>query len=476
MPDKLQIHPVILCGGAGTRLWPMSREAWPKQFQKLTSGHSLLQETAARTADAGRYAPPFIVCNHEHRFIVAEQLRQIDIAPGHIVLEPVQRNTAPAAAVAAVMLAARDPAALMLVLPSDHAIADVDAFHAAVATAAGAAASGALVTFGIAPDAPETGYGYIHRGAPLGDVAGCYDVAAFAEKPDRAAAEGYLADGGWLWNSGMFLFGATDYLAELERLEPDMVARCREAVAGAVPDLDFDRLDVAPFEAAPSRSIDYAVMEHTARAVVVPAEIGWCDVGAWSALWEFGTPDGAGNLIAGDVVAVEATGNYLRGEGRLVAALGIEDLVVVATEDAVLVVPMNRAQDVRTLVEAMKAEGRTEAEYHPRVYRPWGHYHTVHEGERFQVKRITVNPGASLSLQMHEHRAEHWIVIAGTARVTRGDEVFTLNGDQSTFIPPRTKHRLQNPTDSPLVLIEVQSGAYLGEDDIVRFEDDYGRA
>ena len=475
MPDTAQIHPVILCGGAGTRLWPMSREAWPKQFQALTSERSLLQETAARTAGGGRYAAPFIVCNHEHRFIVAEQLRRLDIAPQRIVLEPAARNTAPAAAVAALMLAERDPRALMLVLPSDHAIADIAAFHAAVATAAGAAASGALVTFGIAPEAPETGYGYIRRGTPVKGTEGCFAVAAFAEKPDRATAERYLADGGWLWNSGMFLFGAGAYLAELERLAPDIVASCREAVAGAVPDLDFDRLAAAPFEAAPSRSIDYAVMEQTARAVVVPADIGWCDVGAWSSLWEIGEKDAAGNLIAGDVVAVESAGNYLRGEGRLIAAIGIENLIVVATEDAVLVVPMERAQDVRDLVETLKAARRTEAGNHPRVYRPWGHYHTVHTGERFQVKRITVDPGASLSLQMHNHRAEHWIVISGTARVTRGDEVFILNEDESTFIPLGTKHRLQNAGDGQLILIEVQSGDYLGEDDITRFEDDYGR-
>jgi mannose-1-phosphate guanylyltransferase/mannose-1-phosphate guanylyltransferase/mannose-6-phosphate isomerase len=475
MAELPKITPVILSGGSGTRLWPMSRQTYPKQFLALTGERSLLQETVARVGNPSRFAAPVMVCNVEHRFVIAEQLRQLDIKAQSIVLEPTGRNTAPAAAAAALLLARTDPEALMLLLPSDHAINDVIAFQSAVAPAAAAAGKGALVTFGIKPVQPETGYGYIQRGAPLKGSPGCFSVAAFVEKPDLPMAKDYLARGGYDWNSGMFLFGAGAYLEELERLEPDIVACCRNAVDAATCDLDFTRLDEGSFKASPAKSIDYAVMEHTDRAVVVPAEMGWNDVGSWAALWDIGAKDGAGNVTVGDVMALESSGCYLRSEGPLVATLGIDGLVVVATDDAVLVAPKERAQDVRVVVEALRARNRSEPLTHPRVYRPWGYYQTVHDGERFQVKRITVAVGASLSLQLHHHRAEHWIVVNGAARVTRGNEVFMLNENESTYIPPNTSHRLENPGKVPLNLIEVQSGSYLGEDDIVRLEDIYGR-
>jgi len=475
MSDTPKITPVILSGGSGTRLWPLSRESFPKQLLPLTSDRSLLQETAIRASNAGRFNAPLVVCNAEHRFIVAQQLREINQPPRAILLEPVGRNTAPAAAIAAIALAREDENALLLLLPSDHSIADTLSFRSAVADAAKAATDGALVTFGIRPTMPETGYGYIQRGAPLKGNRGCFEVAAFVEKPDRATAEKYLAAGAYDWNSGMFLFRAGTYLEELERLEPEIVARCREALDAATTDLDFIRLAEAPFAACPSKSIDYAVMEHTERAAVVPAEMGWSDVGSWTALWEQGARDGSDNVILGDVVALDSAGSYIRSDGPLVTTLGIEGLIVVATADAVLIMPKKRAQDVRTVVEALKSRNRDEATTHPRVFRPWGYYQTLHEGDRFQVKRITVNIGASLSLQTHHHRAEHWIVVNGAASVRRGNEEFILNENESTYIPPNTLHRLMNPGKVPLNLIEVQSGSYLGEDDIVRYEDNYGR-
>lgn len=475
MADDTRIVPVVLSGGAGTRLWPMSRASYPKQLLALTTDRSLLQETVARVDNAARFAPPMIVCNDEHRFIVAEQLKQMNVTPHSIVLEPMGRNTAPAVAAAAIMLAENDPGTLMLVLPSDHTVADTAAFQSAVTTAVGAAEDGALVTFGIKPTAAETGYGYIHRGAALDGRAGCFNVAEFVEKPDAATAARYLAAGDYDWNSGMFLMSAERYLDELETFEPDMVAACRSAVAGAEKDLDFLRLAVEPFEKCPSRSIDYAVMEHTGHAAVVPAEMGWNDIGAWTALWDIGAKDGSGNVLIGDVAAFDSANSYLRSEARLIAAIGVTDLVVVATDDVVLVLPKDRAQDVRMVVEALKSRNRPETTFNPTVYRPWGYYQTVHEGERFQVKRITVNVGASLSLQMHRHRTEHWVVVNGAARVTRGEETFMLNENESVYIPTNTRHRLENPGKVPLNLIEVQSGSYLGEDDIVRFEDDYGR-
>lgn len=469
------IHPVILSGGSGTRLWPMSREAYPKQLLALVSDRSLLQDTAARVSDAKAFAPPLIVCNGEHRFIIAEQLRALDITPSRIVLEPAGRNTAPAVAVAALMVAEDDPDGLLLVLPSDHSIANTPAFLDTVNKAAAAARNGALATFGIKPSGPHTGYGYINRGAALDGCDGAYRVERFVEKPKLAEAEDYVADGGYFWNSGMFLFSARAFLDELGKLEPDMLAGCRSAVEGAGADLDFTRLAVEPFEALTGQSIDYAVMERTGHAAVVPADIGWSDVGSWDSLWEVGARDAAGNVTQGDVRLHDVANSYIRGEGQLVAALGVEDLVIVATPDVVLVLPRDRAQDVRAIVDALKAEDRPEPALHPLVYRPWGSYRTVDIAERFQVKRITVNPGAKLSLQKHRHRAEHWVVVHGSAEVTRGDDIFALNENESTYIPPNTVHRLANPGRIPLNLIEVQSGSYLGEDDIERIDDVYGR-
>ena len=472
----MKIHPVILSGGSGTRLWPLSRAAYPKQLMPLLSAESLLQETVRRVAAPERFAAPILVCNDEHRFLVAEQLRQIGVAPNRIVLEPVGRNTAPAAAVAALLLAADEPEALMLLLPSDHHIGDPDRFSAALEIAAAAARGGALVTFGMAADRPETGYGYIRRGAPLPGIAGCFRVERFVEKPAPATARSYVADGSYAWNSGMFLFPAAQLLAELERHAPAVLAAARAAVGQTRADLDFVRLDAEAFAAAPSISIDYAVMEKTARAAVVPAEMGWTDVGSWGALWDIAPRDGDGNALLGDVIAVDSRNSYVRADGRLVAVIGLDDLIVVDTADALLVMPRDRAQDVKQVVDRLKSAGRAEQQQHRRVYRPWGSYEGVDAGERFQVKRLIVKPGGRLSLQKHARRAEHWVVVRGTATVTRGDEVFDLAENQSTYIPLGTVHRLENRTAEPVHLIEVQSGGYLGEDDIVRLDDQYGRA
>ena len=469
------IHPVILSGGSGTRLWPMSRALYPKQLLSLLGEESLLQQTVQRVAMPERFAPPVLVANEEHRFIIAEQLREIAVSPQAILLEPVGRNTAPAACVAALTLAESEPDALMLLLASDHSIADVDAFAAAVDRAKPAASRGSIVCLGIEPERAETGYGYIRRGAPL-DGEGVFAVAEFIEKPDAAHAEKYLASGEHYWNGSIFLFPAQLYLDELERLRPDIVAACRQALSEARRDADFIRLGEAAFAACPSDSIDYAVMERTRRAAVVPVNMGWSDVGSWDALWEMSKKDRHGNSIEGNIIAEDTRNCYLRSNGGLVAAVGIEDLVVVATDDAVMVAPRNRTQEVRKLVARLVRESRDEAEALPTVHRPWGTYRALHNGHRVQVKHITVKPGGKLSLQMHHHRAEHWVVVQGTAKIVRGEQELILSEDQSTYIPLGTAHRLENPGKIPLHLIEVQSGSYLGEDDIVRLEDSYGRS
>ena len=475
-PAPRKIHPVLLSGGAGVRLWPMSRERFPKQLLPLTSDRSMIQETALRVADPARFAPPLVICNEEHRFVIAEQMREAGIVPAGIVLEPIGRNTAAAVAVAALRIAAAEPEALMLVLPADHLIRDVPAFRKVVEVAAQAAAAGHLVTFGIKPTAPETGYGYIRTGEEISGLAGAFRVAAFVEKPSRDKAQRYIDGGDHVWNSGMFLFPVARVLAELERFEPEVLDACRRALAGALADLDFLRLEGGAFRSAPSTSIDYAVMERTEGAVVVPADIGWTDVGAWSALWEVGAKDDDGNVRLGDVLGHDNRDCYLRSEGALIAALGLENIIVVATDDVVMVAARDRVAEIKTLVEDLKRQGRTEPVNHRKVHRPWGFYQSVHAGERFQVKRLTVNPGARLSLQLHHHRAEHWVVVNGTALVTRGEEQVMLRENESIFIPLGTAHRLENPGRVPLNLIEVQSGSYLGEDDIVRLDDTYGRS
>lgn len=470
----MKIFPVILCGGSGTRLWPLSRSLYPKQFLPIVSDRTLLQETIARVSDEG-FAPPLMICNADHRFLVAEQLREAGIAPGDIVLEPCARSTAPAAAVAALLAEAIDPDALVLLLPSDHVIDDGAAFSQSITIASQAAAVGRLVTFGMAATGPETGYGYIRRGAPIADIDGAFVVDGFVEKPSQSKAEDLLAKGGYDWNSGMFLYSAAAYLTELSRLAPDILAACRQAVDTGTRDLDFLRLDKAAFEACPPESIDVAVMEKTDKAAVVPAALGWSDVGAWSALWDISDKDASGNVFVGDVIAEDVEDSYLRSEGPMVAAIGVSDLLVVATDDAVLVAPKGRSADVKAVVERLRREGRTEHHSHLKVHRPWGWYQGLDGGRRFQVKRICVNPGARLSLQYHHKRAEHWVVVSGTARVTCGDTVSDLTANQSTYIPIGEKHRLENHGVEPLHLIEVQSGDYLGEDDIVRLEDDFAR-
>ena len=472
--------PVLLSGGSGTRLWPLSRETHPKQFQPLVGEQSLLQATWQRLAGLPGLGAPCVVANEEHRFMVAEQLRQVGAKPAAILLEPVGRNTAPAIAVAA--LQAREGGAdpLLLVLPSDHVIADAAGFRAAVQAALPAAAAGKLVTFGIVPDAAETGYGYIKAGkgiAPEGapTAVGVRGVERFVEKPDLATAQAYVASGDYFWNSGMFLFRAGAFLAELEAHAPAILAASRAALAAARRDADFLRLDRAAFAACPSDSIDYAVMEKTTHAAVLPIAVGWNDVGSWSALWQVADQDPDGNAHHGDVIALDCRNTLAWGGRRLVTLLGLDDVIVVDTDDALLVASRDKVQQVKDIVARLKAEARPQASVHRKVYRPWGSYDGVDSGERFQVKRIVVNPGAALSLQMHHHRAEHWIVVSGTARVTCDERVFMLSENQSTYIPLGSKHRLDNPGKVPLELVEVQSGSYLGEDDIVRFEDAYGR-
>jgi len=464
------IQPVILSGGSGTRLWPLSREAYPKQFLPLAGELTMLQATWQRVAPLAARGP-LVIANEEHRFVAAEQLQQVGAEAAAIILEPVGRNTAPAIAVAALEATRGGTDALLLVLPSDHVITDEAAFRSAVQAAASAADAGKLVTFGIVPTGPETGYGYIKAA----DGQGVRAVERFVEKPDLETATGYVSSGQYYWNSGMFLFKASRYLRELERFQPEMLASSRQAWQQARRDADFTRLDKDAFTAVPSDSIDYAVMEKTADAVVIPLDAGWNDVGSWTALRDVSQQDGDGNAHQGDVIAIDCRNTYAYAQ-RLVALVGLDDVVVVETDDAVLVGKADRMQEVKTVVAKLKAEGRSEATWHRKVYRPWGAYDSIDNGERFQVKRITVKPGGTLSLQMHHHRAEHWIVVSGTAEVTRGDDVILLTENQSTYIPLGVTHRLKNPGKLPLELIEVQSGSYLGEDDIVRFEDQYGRA
>lgn len=474
MPHR-KIHPVILSGGVGSRLWPLSRALYPKQLLALTGERTLLQQTARRLAAPDRFEPPVIIGNDEHRFIIAEQLEAMDIAPAAIVLEPEGRNTAPAAALAAIMLLKDDPEAMMLIAPSDHLVANEAAFGRALAQARAAAQGGKLVTFGIKPSRPATGYGYIDAGEPIEGNSGCLKVNRFVEKPDRETAAEYVKSGHFFWNSGIFLFPAAVYLDELEKSEPAIVARCREAIDSTRPDLAFTRPGEAAFLQSPANSIDYAVMEKTVNAVVVPIDMGWSDVGSWAALWEVSERNAAGNSIKGDVLSVGTRDSLLRSEGPTIAAVGLRDMIVVATKDAVLVAEKSHAEDVRKLVDQLADKGREEHLSHLIVYRPWGSFETIDHGERFKVKRIVVKPGEQLSLQKHHHRAEHWVVVQGTALVTCGEETVLLEENQSTFIPLGTRHRLENPGKIPLHLIEVQSGSYLGEDDIVRFDDTYGR-
>jgi mannose-1-phosphate guanylyltransferase / mannose-6-phosphate isomerase len=468
--------PVILSGGSGSRLWPMSRRLLPKQFLPLVSARTLLQDTALRLRGMHGARAPIVVGNAEHRFLVAEQLREIDVSPAVQILEPVGRNTAPAVAAAARCALESDRDACLLVLPSDHLIRNVPAFHAAIAAALPHADDGALVTFGIVARSPATGYGYIERGEKLAEKGPAYRVGRFVEKPDLAAATAYVASGRYFWNSGMFVFRAARYLEELGRLRPDIAAGADAAWQARARDLDFLRLDPEAFSACPPESIDYAVMERTAASVVVEADIGWSDVGSWSELWEIGDKDADGNVVSGDVDLRGTRGCYVRSGGRLVCVLGASGLVVVETDDAVLVADKSRAQEVKEVVERLDRQARSEHLSHRRVYRPWGYYEQVDAGERFQVKRIMVKPGASLSLQLHRHRAEHWVVVSGTARIVRGEETLTLRENESTYIPIGVRHRLANPGTGPLYIVEIQSGSYLGEDDIVRVEDDYGRS
>ncbi len=494
------IQPVILSGGAGTRLWPLSREEYPKQLLPLNSELTMLQETAARLTGLTDIATQMVVCNEAHRFLVAEQMRQQDNGGGAIILEPCGRNTAPAVAIAALQAIADGTDPVLLVLPADHLIKQVELFQQAVGEGLALAEAGKLVTFGIVPDKPETGYGYIRAGKPLecnshsslvpghlfetkdqgqgtkdAPLNAAYTVAQFVEKPDLATAQSYLESGDYYWNSGMFMFKASRFLSELESFNPQMLAACRAAHAAVQADLDFLRLDAELFAACPSDSIDYAVMEKTSDAAVIPLDAGWNDIGSWSALWEVAEQNADGNVFKGDVLTEDVQNSYLYAGSRMIAGVGIDNLVVVETADAVLVAHRDRVQDVKQIVSQLKLQKRSEHLLHKRVNRPWGAYECVDAGERFQVKRITVNPGASLSLQMHHHRAEHWVVVRGTAKVTCGEEIRLIRENHSIYIPIGTHHRLENPGQIPLDIIEVQSGSYLGEDDIVRLEDNYGR-
>lgn len=470
-----KIIPVILSGGSGTRLWPVSRKSFPKQFWPLISDKSLLVETALRATGA-QFGAPIIVTNQEHRFIVAEQLREAGIATPQILLEPVGRNSAPAIAAAALLAAETDPHAVLWIMAADASISDTKALAEAVSRGALAAAAQKFVTFGMAPTAAETGYGYIAKGAPVAGLAGVFAVEKFIEKPNAAKAAELITSGANYWNSGMFMFTAETILAELDERAPELLAAVRAAMAARVNDLDFIRLGAAEFAAAPDISIDYAIAETTKKAVVVPASIGWSDVGSWTALQDIAAKDADGNVALGDVFFEDSHNSYARSDGIVTALLGVRDIVVVTTQDAVLVAHKDHTQDVKKIVDRLRKAGRKEADSHNRAYRPWGYYESLGTGERFQVKRIVVWPGQKLSLQKHFHRAEHWVVVAGCAEVTRDSEIHMVHENQSIYLPLGCIHRMANPGKIPLTLIEVQSGPYLGEDDIIRFEDTYGRS
>ena len=471
-----RLQTVIMAGGSGSRLWPVSRSMHPKQFQALTGSRTMLQVTAQRVAPLTDQKP-LLICNEDHRFIAAEQMRGID-TPCEIILEPMGRNTAPAVALAALRLTQDDDDTLLLVLAADHLIRDEDGFRQQIEAATPFAEAGALVTFGVVPRSPETGYGYIRQGEPADADSTGYMVSGFVEKPDADIAQTYLESGDYLWNSGMFLFRASRYIEELGNHRPDILAACRRAMATTTDDRDFLRVDGDAFGVCPSESIDYAVMENTDRAVVVPLEAGWDDVGAWSALWDTAQKDHNGNAVVGDrdnVLIESSRDNYIWPHNRVIATVGVTDLVIVDTADAVLIAARNQVRDVKAIVNQMNELGRAETELHREVYRPWGKYDSVDSGDRFQVKRITVNPGAKLSVQMHHHRAEHWVVVSGTAHVGRDDETLVLTHNESVYLPVGCVHWLENRGKIALELIEVQTGSYLGEDDIVRFEDQYGR-
>jgi len=472
--ENEMLLPVIMAGGSGSRLWPLSRQLNPKQFLALTDAQLSMLQSTIRRLDGLEAGLPLLICNEQHRFLAAEQLRQLSMEQASILLEPVGRNTAPAIALAALQATQEGDDPILLVLAADHLIQDVDAFHSSIQAAMPFATNGKLVTFGIVPTNPETGYGYIEKGKELGE--GGFAVNRFVEKPSLDIAEEYLASGEYFWNSGMFMFRASRYLDELERHQPSILSACRQALAAGMQDMHFVRVDAATFAACPEDSVDYAVMEKTNDAVMVPLDAGWSDVGSWTALWEASNKDAEGNVFKGDVLGHATRNSFVHADSRLVATLGVEDLVIVETKDAVLVAHKNQVQDVKKLVERIKADNRHEHLNHREVYRPWGMYDAIDSGHRYQVKRITVQPGAKLSVQMHHHRAEHWVVVSGTAKVTNGDKTYLVTENQSTYIPVGQVHALENPGVIPLELIEVQSGSYLGEDDIVRFEDQYGRA
>jgi len=469
------IVPVILSGGSGTRLWPLSRQQHPKQFLPLVNEHTLLQNTIRRLDGFESMADPLVLCNENHRFIVAEQLQQIGCRPAGIVLEPVGRNTAPAVAVAALQVLEQGKNPVLLVLPADHHINDINRFHAALAVGAQLAKKGHLVTYGIVPTSPETGYGYIHKGVSIAISAqmeeSAFLIARFVEKPDLDTARRYVNSGDYCWNSGMFMFTAKQVLAEMEKSAPEITAACRGAYTQGHRDLDFFRLDKKAFSACPSDSIDYAVMEHTKKGAMVPLEAGWNDLGSWRSMWQEGTKDTGGNVISGDVIAHDVNDSYLHASHRLLTAVGLDRQIVVETSDAVFVAPRNRVQDVKKIVTQLQSAHRRETRSHRRVYRPWGWSEKVLEGDRFQVKRISLKPGAKISLQKHIHRAEHWVLVQGTAEVVKGEKKFTLKQNESAYIPPGVFHQLGNPGQHPLELIEIRTGRYLQEDGITRSED-----